>query len=74
MLRWIKSLFAWRTIERMGVWVYRENAVTGQRKAIHVGGALFGPIRGDGWLRHGDIVVSPFGSYRIGSEAEKWHV
>ncbi len=41
-IRWIKSLFAWRFVQEKGVWHYYENAVTGARKAVHVS-ACWGP-------------------------------
>lgn len=32
--RWLHSCFAWLEVRDQGVWVYFENYVTGQRKAI----------------------------------------
>jgi hypothetical protein len=34
MIRWLRSLFAWRLVRDQVVWGYWENAVTGQRRAI----------------------------------------
>jgi hypothetical protein len=37
-VRWVRSLFAWRTIRDTGIWIYQENVVTGERRALrHVG-------------------------------------
>lgn len=38
MLRWLRSLFAWRFVRTVGGWEYHENAVTGQRSAAYYGG------------------------------------
>lgn len=37
MLLWIRSLFAWREVLDTGVWLYKENAITGARKAQRTG-------------------------------------
>lgn len=71
MLRWIKSLFAWRTVKSSSCWVYRENTITGRRKAIWKRTGYAPMI--SGFMRDGDLVVGPTGAYRIGSEAEHWH-
>ena len=34
----LRSWWAWKEIEDAGVWVYFENAVTGERKAVDKGG------------------------------------
>lgn len=34
MVRWIKSLFAWKHVRDMGCYSYFENGVTGRRKAV----------------------------------------
>lgn len=70
MLRWLRSLFAWRAMFSSGAWVYCENQVTGQRSAHWRGG--YQPIRQD-WLRTGDIVHGPRGTYVIGAESEVWN-
>ncbi|TCM17213.1 hypothetical protein EDF56_106329 [Novosphingobium sp. PhB165] len=74
MIRYLRSLFAWREFRDNGVWVYFENAVSGCRKAIRVGGCyqpldfewLAGGAR-DGWaydhgrrirIKRGSIVRS----------------
>lgn len=36
MIRWLRSLFAWRLIREAAVWHYFENTVTGERKAVRV--------------------------------------
>jgi hypothetical protein len=33
MMRWLRSLFAWRFVRVSGIWEYEENAVTGARRA-----------------------------------------
>ena len=71
MIRWFKSLFAWRVASSSPTWVYLENSVTGQRKAVWKGGC-YGPMSAE-FLRDGDIVCGPRGRYVIGSEAEHWH-
>ena len=38
MLRWFLSLFAWREEHHSGVWLYEQNAITGQRRATKVSG------------------------------------
>lgn len=38
MIRWLRSLFAWREVRNKNVWAYYENAVTGERRAVRVGG------------------------------------
>ena len=55
MIRWLKSLFAWKDIRDSGVWIYSENAVTGQRKAYRYGGG-WQPLDYS-FLRKGDMVV-----------------
>lgn len=40
MRRWFKSLLAWRTVRDSGVWLYKENTVTGRRKAFRYADAL----------------------------------
>lgn len=54
MIRWWKSLFAWRDVRFTGVWIYQENAVTGERRAIKVGGC-YQPIDAE-WLGDGAIL------------------
>lgn len=33
MLRWWRSLFAWKDVHFANGWIYRENSVTGERRA-----------------------------------------
>lgn len=68
MVRWFQSLFAWRPIRNTGVWLYEQNNVTGQRRAIDAGGC-WQPLDWD-FMRAGDIVVSRRGRYVIGTDAE----
>lgn len=34
MVRWFKSLFAWHVVLDSGVYLYKENSVTGSRTAV----------------------------------------
>jgi hypothetical protein len=34
MIRWLKSLFAWRRVDRGSGWAYEENRITGERRAF----------------------------------------
>lgn len=68
--RWFRSLFAWRAILARGTWVYLENEVTGQRKAVWKGGC-YSPMT-TSFMRKGDIVVGPRSTYVIGEESELW--
>lgn len=68
MFRFIRSLFAWRAVRRQGTWVLKENTVTGQRKAIWVGGG-YSPLPAE-FLDNGDIVYGPRGRYVVGTESE----
>jgi hypothetical protein len=38
MLRFLRSLFAWRYIRSAGAWEYQVNTVTGRRAAMNSGG------------------------------------
>lgn len=67
MIRWFKSLFAWETVFATGVWVYLQNKITGQRKAVWRGAGYSPPLYRD-FLRDGDIIVGPRGRYVISSE------
>jgi hypothetical protein len=51
MFRWFKSLFAWRTVRDSGVWLYKENTITGRRKAFRYVQA-YQPLDFD-WLEAG---------------------
>ena len=35
-IRWLRSLFGWRTVDIRGVWLYRENLITGARRAVRI--------------------------------------
>lgn len=67
MIRWLRSLFAWRVVRQSGVWVYCENSVTGRRSARWRGGC-YGPLDRT-FMRQGDIVHGPYGDYVIGAES-----
>lgn len=67
MKAWLRHKFrwmAWRTMITTTVWVYEENSVTGQRRAIWYGGGGHQPIDMT-WLRRGDIVHGPHGRFVI---------
>lgn len=48
MIRWLRSLFAWRQVRDTGVWLYLENDITGARHVFRVGGG-WQPVDVD-WL------------------------
>lgn len=68
MMAWFKSLFAWRAVRSTGVWLYRENAVTGRRQALKIS-ACWGPLD-HAFIRAGDEVFGPRGRYVVGRESE----
>lgn len=70
LIRRISIPFAWHSVKSVGMWTYCENSITGQRSA-HWKGGCFGPMISD-FIRHGDIVHGPHGSYVIGEESELW--
>lgn len=49
MIRWLRSLFAWRVVRLEGVWLYEANQVTGQRRAFRVVSGGYSPLDLD-WL------------------------
>lgn len=51
MIRWLRSLFAWRMVRRSGAYAYYENAVTGQRWAGRWADGGWSPIDHDWLLR-----------------------
>lgn len=53
MIGWLRSLFAWRTVEDTGVWRYQQNAVTGRRRLLRVGPGLQPVARQ--WLEGGPL-------------------
>lgn len=69
MIRWLKSLFAWRPVRNTGVWLYQENGITGRRMAMESGGGCWQPLDRS-FMRDGDIVVSRRGRYVIGTDSE----
>lgn len=52
MIRWLRSLFAWRFVRSTGAWAYYENDVTGKREAHRIGGDGHEPVDLL-WLRGG---------------------
>ena len=68
MLRWLKSLFAWRPVRNTGVWLYEENEITGQRCATEIG-SCWQPLN-HSFMRKGDLVRCRNGRYVIGSDDE----
>lgn len=69
MIKWLKSLVAWKAVRSTGVLVYCENTVTGQRSAHSRG--CYQPLDYD-FMRNGDVVYGPRGRYVIGTESEIW--
>lgn len=57
MIKYIKSLFAWKVQFRAGAYSYFENTITGERTAtkIHYG---YSPLDTD-WLNRTTTVISP---------------
>lgn len=43
MIRYLRSLFAWKMVRDSGVWLYYENAITGERTATRYS-ACFQPL------------------------------
>lgn len=52
MIRWLKSLFAWRLVREAAVWHYYENGVTGRRSAHRIVTGGHSPLDWD-WLLSG---------------------
>ncbi len=52
MLRFIRSLFAWRTVRVAGVYAYEQNAITGARRAVRINSGGHSPVDLD-WLDAG---------------------
>ena len=57
-MNWLRSLFAWETVFRSGVFEYQENAVTGARRAYRWCGGGYSPIDMD-WLYSGNVEREP---------------
>jgi hypothetical protein len=53
MIRWVKSLFAWRVVHEAGVWAYSVNAVTGRRAADRINSGGYSPLDWH-WLLAGE--------------------
>lgn len=51
-LTWLRSFFAWQNFKELGIWLYQENAVTHQRRAIKLSSSLCGPAHWQ-WLDGG---------------------
>lgn len=51
MIRWLKSLFAWRTVVEAGAYAYMENEITGERRAVKIA-AVHSPLNRQ-WLEGG---------------------
>lgn len=71
MIRWLRSIFAWKAVRNTGVWLYYENDITGRRRAVKIMDAHQPLDRS--FLRKGDSVISPWGSYVIGEQSEIIH-
>jgi hypothetical protein len=57
LLRWLRSLFAWRYVRESIVWRYQENTVTGQRRAVRIRRGVWQPVDHD-WLDAGSVPSS----------------
>lgn len=55
--RWIKVQFAWEIVRDSGVYVYEENAITGERRAIPYSLA-YQPLDRE-WLRNRPSPTGP---------------
>lgn len=53
MIRWIRSLFAWREVRNTGLNSYQANTVTGARRVVRLVSGGYQPVDG-GWLRTGE--------------------
>ncbi len=53
MIRWLKSLFAWRTVRDTGVWKYQLNEVNGRRRIVRVVDGGYQPVDLM-WVRTGE--------------------
>lgn len=68
MIRWFKSLSAWRAIRNSSVWLYEQNEITGQRRATLISGC-YQPLDWD-FLRDGDVVNGRKGQFIVGTESQ----
>lgn len=44
MIRYLRSLFAWREIRNTGVWSYQVNANTGERRTVRLVAGGYQPV------------------------------
>lgn len=51
-IRWVRALFAWRTVRDRGVWRYQENRITGKRRAQRMQATGHQPVD-RAWLEGG---------------------
>lgn len=58
MIRWLRAIFAWETRRDTGVWLYQENAVTGQRRITRISPCGYQPSD-FGWLKKADSGALP---------------
>lgn len=70
MLRWFRSLFAWREYRHSGVWLYEQNDVTGHRRAFKVS-SCYQPVDLE-WLTAGALPAVAFGAQGREVFAERW--
>lgn len=52
MVRWLRSLFAWKLVRRTAAWDYSVNAITGQHRADRRVQGGYSPVD-LGWLVNG---------------------
>jgi hypothetical protein len=56
--RWLRALFAWRTVRETGVYAYQQNDVTSDRRAIRLTHGCHSPLDRE-WLSGGEITAPP---------------
>lgn len=55
MIRWFRSLFAWKLVRVEAFWAYEENAVTGKRRALSLLAGGYSPWDAE-WLGDGEVI------------------
>lgn len=63
MLRWLRSLFAWREVRNTGVHSYQQNAITGRRRVLRRMAGGYQPVDGR-WLTFGEWEDAPHAGLR----------
>lgn len=70
MFRRIKAFFAWRDYRHNGVWLYQENMITGQRRALKVS-SCYQPLDLE-WLTRGTLPALLLGPCGVEQITERW--